>query len=108
MARMRTKPDVENVGGIDPTKVKPNAKRQHKATYARDKRNGGYLIRVEGPNAGRFINRQVPVVTRDDKEHNEKLTNLIWAGINQETGSPVALYRFESKPRADFDDEIPF
>ena len=78
-------------------------KRQHKATYATDKRKGGYLVRVAGPNANVFVDREVPVETRDGKEHIEKLEKLIWSGKDQETGEPVALYTFQAKPR----DETP-
>lgn len=81
--------------------------RQHKATYATDKRNGGYLIRVAGPNAAMFAGREVPVVMKNDDEHAEKLERLIWSGKDQETGIPVALYKFESKPRIE-QDSIPF
>lgn len=95
----------------------PNAapKRAHKATYATDKRNGGYLIRVVGPNAAVFAGRTVPVTLKSGDEHDEKLTRLIWSGIdtgtkeNPGTGDPVALYKFESKPReATTEDELGF
>jgi hypothetical protein len=79
----------------------------HRATYSRDNRNGGYLIRVEGPHANRFAGRTVPVVLKDGSQHSEELDTLIWAGKDQETGKPVALYSFKSKP-PEFDDEIPF
>lgn len=85
-----------------------DGERQHKATYASDNRNGGYMIRVEGPMAARFAGREVPVTTRAGDEHSEKLTRLIWAGNDDETGKPVALYKFESKPRDAEEDEIPF
>lgn len=81
--------------------------RAHKATYAADKKKGGYLIRVLGPNATAFVGRSIPVTTRDDQEHEEKLTRLIWSGADQDTGKPVALYAFESKPRS-VSEEIPF
>lgn len=74
-------------------------KRLHKATYASDKRTGGYLIRVAGPNADKFAGREVPVTTKGGDEHTEKLLKMIWTGPDQETGEPVALYKFESKPR---------
>lgn len=83
------------------------AGRLHKATYARDNRKGGYMIRVEGPNANRFAGREVPVTTRSGDEHPEKLISLIWTGKDQESGFPVALYSFESKPRGE-QDELPF
>jgi len=77
----------------------PKSKRQHKATYARDKRKGGYLIRISGPHAGAFAGREVPVSTMAGEEHNEKIIALIWQGVDAKTGEPVALYTFESKPR---------
>ena len=82
--------------------------RSHKATYSTDKRKGGYLVRVEGPNAGSFIGRTVPVTRKDGDENEEKLVRLIWSGVDQETGKNVALYAFEARPREDIADEIPF
>lgn len=88
-------------------------KRQHKATYARDKKKGGYLIRVIGPHAAQFAGREVPVTRRDDSESMETLSDLVWSGIdegtpdNPGTGKPAALYAFVPKPK-DPDDEIPF
>ena len=81
--------------------------RKHKATYATDKRNGGYLIRVSGPNAEMFVGREVPVNTRAGAEHSEKLVRLIWTGADKETGEKVALYRFESRPK-EAGTELPF
>ena len=75
------------------------AKRIHKATYSTDKRSGGYLVRVAGPSAERFINRSVPVTLKNGSEHEEKLIKLVWVGADQETGEKVALYKFEAKPR---------
>jgi len=83
-------------------------KRQHKATYARDKRKGGYLIRVQGPQANRFAGRKVPVVRKDDSETEETLDELIWAGKDDESGQPCALYSFIPKPKDEEEDEIPF
>lgn len=76
-------------------------KRKHKATYATDKKAGGYLIRVAGPNADKFAGREVPVTTKDGSEHTEKLSRLIWTGVDQESGEKVALYKFEAKPKED-------
>jgi len=89
------------------SKEKTNG-RQHKATYSRDKRNGGYIIRVEGPNAGRFAGREVPVVRKDDSESLEKLTELVWTGNDKESGKPVALYHFEPRPRDEQLDDLLF
>lgn len=86
----------------------PPVKRQHKATYARDKRKGGYLIRVAGPNASKFVGRVVPVTRRDDSESLEKIDALIWSGIDDESGAPVALYSFIPKPSEDTTDDLPF
>jgi hypothetical protein len=87
--------------------------RKHRATYARDKKNGGYLVRVEGPNANAFAGREVPVNTLRGDEHAEKLKALLWSGINDGEyggipGTPVALYSFESRPRDDEEAAIPF
>lgn len=84
--------------------------RLHKATFATDKRNpGGYLIRIIGPTAAAFAGREVPVTRKDDTESVEKLTTCIWAGMDEETGRPVALYRFESRPRdEDAEADLPF
>jgi hypothetical protein len=80
------------------------AGRLHTATYARDKKKGGYLIRVAGPNAGMFAGRAVPVSMLDKSEHEEKLVRLIWTGTDTgeyggKAGEPIALYTFESHPR---------
>lgn len=74
-------------------------KRKHKATYATDKRNGGYLIRVAGPHANKFAGREVPVTTRDGAEHLEELEKMVWAGKDEQNGEPVALYKFKAKPQ---------
>ncbi len=82
--------------------------RQHKATYAKDKHRGGYIIRVIGPNANRFAGRTVPVVRKDDTEDNEVLTDLIWTGKDNESGQTVALYNFQPKPKDEVVDDLPF
>ena len=76
----------------------------HKATYARDKKKGGYLVRIAGPTAGVFAGREVPVSMLDGTEHVEKLVKLIWTGVDTgeyggRAGEPIALYTFASKPR---------
>ena len=73
--------------------------RLHKATYARDKKQGGYLIRVAGPYPEQFAGRSVPVTLKNGEEHDEDLTALIWTGVDKESGDKVALYKFASKPR---------
>lgn len=86
------------------------AKRLHKATFATDKRKpGGYLVRVQGPTASVFSGRDVPVTRKDNSESTETLAAVVWAGIDEETGDPVALYRFIAKPREDeIADNLPF
>ena len=80
-------------------------KRAHKATYARDKKNGGWLVRVIGPQANMFAGRTVPVTTNSGDEHDEELNKLIWSGVdngfedNPGTGKPAALYSFKQKPK---------
>lgn len=75
------------------------AKRKHKATYAADKKKGGWMIRVQGPNAGAFAGKEVPVTMRNESEHTEKLDRLVWSGIDDETKQPVSLYTFVPKPK---------
>ena len=95
------------------SKAKTNTPGQHRATYARDKKNGGYIIRVQGPYCSRFAGREVPVLKKGETSSSgtETLTELIWSG--QDDGNisgysgPVALYHFAAKPR-DGEDEIPF
>lgn len=77
--------------------------RLHKATYARDKKKGGYLIRISGPAAGKFAGREVPVTTLTGEEHKERLVKLVWSGIDDgayggKVGEGVALYTFENRP----------
>lgn len=81
--------------------------RAHKAAYSTDKRKGGYLIRVEGPRAGDFAGRTIPVTKKNGDESMETLTRLIWKGVDTESHKPVGLYSFEPKPREE-EDEIPF
>lgn len=81
--------------------------RKHRATYARDNKNGGYLIRVQGQYPEKFAGREVPVVLKSGKEHAEKLGRLIWTGADKDTGERVALYTFEAKPR-DTQEEVAF
>jgi hypothetical protein len=83
------------------------SKPAHKATYATDKRNGGYLIRIAGPHAGAFAGREVPVTRKDDSISKETLERLIWQGKDEKTLAPVALYKFKAKPREEVD-EITF
>ena len=75
------------------------AKRAHKATYATDKKKGGYLVRVAGPHASEFVGREVPVTRKDNFETKEKLAKLVWSGKDAESGENVALYTFVAKPR---------
>jgi hypothetical protein len=82
--------------------------RQHRATYARNKKKGGYLIRVEGPHAAQFAGRIVPVTKKDGSESEEEIAELLWTGTDDTTAKPVALYTFVAKPKDDMDDEIPF
>lgn len=76
-------------------------KRRHKATYARDKRKGGYLVRVAGPFSDRFAGKEVPVTMKDNSEHFETLDRLVWSGKDKETGENVTLYTFIPKPKAE-------
>lgn len=76
-----------------------NGKRLHRATYSSDKRNGGYLVRIVGPNAEKFAGREVPVTMKNGDEHTEKLERLIWTGKDNDTGDKCSLYKFVAKPK---------
>jgi hypothetical protein len=86
-------------------KAEDGKKRAHKATYAKDKHTGGYLVRVHGPQATQFAGRVVPVSKMDGTESEETLSSLVWAGVDTGfndrpgDGKPVALYKFEAKPK---------
>lgn len=96
-------------GQNDEPKVPPRGERLHKATYARDKRNPGkYLVRVEGPTAAAFAGRVVPVERMDNSESLEKLTVAVWAGVDDKSQKPVALYHFEQRERDKEPDALPF
>jgi hypothetical protein len=75
--------------------VKP----RHKATYAADKKKGGWLIRISGEYPEMFAGREVPVTMKSGESHSEVLVRLIWQGVDTESGERVALYTFEAKPR---------
>ena len=83
-------------------------KRTHRATYGRDKRKGGYLVRVEGPHCTAFAGRKVPVTLKNGGETEAELDALIWSGKDQETGVPVAMYSMVPKPPVTEQQEIPF
>lgn len=91
-----------------PAETDKQQERKHRATYARDNRNGGYLIRVQGPYPEKFAGREVPVVLKSGKEHAEKLDKLIWTGADKDSGERVALYSFVAKPRDDGQEELAF
>jgi hypothetical protein len=80
-------------------------KRTHRATYARDKKTGGWLVRVVGPQAAEFAGDTVPVSTANGEEHDETLTIMRWSGPDKDpssgelTGRNAALYSFDAKPR---------
>jgi hypothetical protein len=83
-------------------------KRQHRATFARDRKKGGYLVRVEGPHCTAFAGRTVPVTLKDGRENDAELDALIWSGSDTETGKPIALYSMvPSVPRGE-QEEMPF
>lgn len=81
---------------------------KHKATYATDKRKGGYIIRVQGPYPEKFAGREVPVTMKSGESHPERLVRLIWTGTDPESGERVSLYTFESRPRETEQIDLPF
>lgn len=105
-------PNAEGAVKTDAPPSKVNVTGEHRATYSRDKKNGGYIIHVEGPRANSFAGRKVPVTRKDGSKDEETLTDLIWTGVADPppkgSGKPVALYHFQPKPRDEVEDEIPF
>lgn len=82
------------------------AKRVHRATYAKDKKKGGYLVRVQGPQSNHFAKREVPVTLKNGSEQLETLDSLIWTGKDQESGENVTLYSFVAKPKEEVEVEF--
>jgi hypothetical protein len=88
-----------------PDQTNADGKRTHRATYASDKRNGGFNVRVVGPHANEFAGEEVPVKTKSGEEHMEKLIKVLWSGADidpetkQPTGYNAALYSFEARPK---------
>lgn len=99
MATRKNPPSVTDETPETDGKAPLKEGRKHRATYARDNRKGGYMVRVTGPYPERFAGREIPVTTRAGDEHTETLDKLVWAGKDKESGEPVALYTFVSKPR---------
>lgn len=81
--------------------------RRHRATYAKDKYERGYNIRVVGPDAWKMGRRWLPVTRMDGSEAMEFTLERLWKGTDDETGQPVALFALYKQPRETLD-EIPF
>lgn len=83
----------------------------HRAIYSTDKRDGGYLVKVNGPSANKFAGRTVPVETKAGTIHQEELERLVWSGVSDGSidgyAGPTALYKFKAKPKEEAE-EIPF
>ena len=86
-----------------PAEASANA---HRATYTRNKHTGEMQVRLVGPKAANAAGTEVPVLTKDGAVHLEKLTVLVFTGTDdqdfpgyQSTGKPLAIYKFEKKPR---------
>lgn len=88
-----------------PEATNAEGKPTHRATYAADKRNGGFNIRVVGPHANEWAGEEVTVETKNGEKHKEKLVRLLWSGPDidpeskQPTGRNAALYSFEPRPK---------
>ena len=81
--------------------------RKHRATFAKDKVKGGYLIRVIGPHASKMAGRWLPVTKLDNSETMEFAIDLITSGPDEDSGTYYALYSMYRKPKEQ-QDEIPF
>jgi hypothetical protein len=76
--------------------------RKHRATYARDKRQGGYMVRIVGPHAADFrVGQFVPVTRMDGSEAMEQLNGLVWKGTDEESSQPCALHQMVKRARAE-------
>ena len=80
--------------------------RKHKATFAKDKYERGYNVRIVGPRAAEFSQKWVPVTRMDGGESMEFCLERLWKGMDDDTKQPVALFSLYKKPRDQ--DEIPF
>lgn len=87
----------------------PATKRLHRATFATDNIEGGYMVRVEGPNADKFAKRTIPVTRFNGEETEIELKSMTWTGPDKVTGVKVALYKIVKHPRVKVDaDAIAF
>ena len=105
----KAKEGEEKVAFVPPPRPEIPSKdgRSHRASYAKDNREGGYNIRVIGPHAKKMGNRWLPVTRMDGSENMEFTLGIIWSGTDEDTGSPVALFKMWHAPKV-ADDEIPF
>jgi hypothetical protein len=86
--------------------IAPASARRHRATFATDNIEGGYMVRIEGPDCAKFAKRTgIPVTRFDGSETAIDLKNLVWSGNDLESGKPVALYKIVKHPRAKADAE---
>lgn len=95
---------------------------KHRATWAKDRQNGGYNVRVVGPMANRFgarkvkdedgketiVYRDVPVTLKNGSQRMVKLGDVLWTGKDEDTGLPVALYSHIPDTVEEDQGEIPF
>lgn len=102
--------------------AKGNEAGQHRATWARDRMNGGYNVRVVGPFANRFgsrkvkddagnesiIYRVIPVTLKNGNTRDVKLGDVLWTGKDEDTGKPVALYSHVPDTVEEEQSELPF
>jgi hypothetical protein len=84
-------------------KAEDKPKRAHKANWQRDKKKGGYIVRVKGPHCTEFAGREVPVSGTSGDEQMVRLEKLIHSGTDDgkfdNQPGPYALYSYVPKPR---------
>lgn len=88
--------------------LKEGVERRHRATFATDRKKGGYIVRVAGPDCDRFAGKVVPVTTKSGREDMHELDRLLWTGTDDSEDCPaqykkVSLYSFKPKPREEDD-----
>lgn len=96
------------------------------ATFQRNKRGNGWIVRVVGPHSDAFSYKTIPVTMKDDSTKQVELTNVIWSGYTDDD-EEISLYGivYAPPPRApksanrtrnaqratreeELEDEIPF
>lgn len=61
------------------------------ATFQRNKRGNGWIVRVVGPHSEAFSYKSIPVTMKDGSTKMVELTNVIWSGYTDDD-EEISLY----------------